>query len=454
MEGEGVAALGRALCQLGHGVTVAMPRSEAFEEHGVMVARRLTPLTLPNGQTATVYDGQLPSSVRLVLLEPGKSRDQSAPPSGQDDPIQRLGIFCQGAAAFAEQRATQGSPFDVVHAHGWQAAATCALSALPSVVTFYDPAARGELPAEALQYFGVPDSRRGAFEHGTAMSLLQGGMLSAKLVATTSSHLAQQALQVDFAGAMAAKLAQAGTEILGVGPGLDYAVYNPATDSAITTRYDAESSTRKSACKAALCHELELSLDAELPLVIFAQPLGSASGSDLMASSALALCKSPLQLVIAGTGDAAGKKALAAAKLSRLPNYRYLDRFSPELERRLLAAADIAVCPNREPGLGLVVKAAQRYGAIPVALSTPLSQDAIVDCPPELSSGTGFLFDEVSADSLRAGVERAVAAFGEPARFAALRRRIMHLDLGGDRTARRYAQLYKVITSDTHPLDN
>src|SRR5215216_517100 len=66
---ESVAALSKALRQLGHNVTVAMPKYPAFEAYGLLLARRSTPLALGRGAELTVFDGQLPSGVALVLFD-------------------------------------------------------------------------------------------------------------------------------------------------------------------------------------------------------------------------------------------------------------------------------------------------------------------------------------------------------------------------------------------------
>src|SRR5258708_23956608 len=67
-----VSALSKALRQLGHKVTLAMPRFLPLERGGLLVARRLTPLTFsmgPNPIEVTVYDGRLGSGVELVLFD-------------------------------------------------------------------------------------------------------------------------------------------------------------------------------------------------------------------------------------------------------------------------------------------------------------------------------------------------------------------------------------------------
>jgi starch synthase len=65
---EAVPSLAKALRQLGHRVTVALPRYRGFEAHGLLVARRLTPLVVA-GAEVTVFDGQLASGVEIVLYE-------------------------------------------------------------------------------------------------------------------------------------------------------------------------------------------------------------------------------------------------------------------------------------------------------------------------------------------------------------------------------------------------
>src|SRR5690606_37386055 len=116
----------------------------------------------------------------------------------------------------------------------------------------------------------------------------------------------------------------AGVELASIAAGIDYAVFNPATDSALHARYDRESAVGKAACKVALLRELELDLDAELPLFVFSQPLTRDNGADLLASAALELCKAPLQLVVAGGGDAELEREFASERLTRLKNFRRL----------------------------------------------------------------------------------------------------------------------------------
>jgi starch synthase len=77
-----------------------------------------------------------------------------------------------------------------------------------------------------------------------------------------------------------------------------------------------------------------------------------------------------------------------------------------------------------------------------VAHATGGLTDTIVDCDSKLETGTGFLFDEPTADLLYAAVQRAIAAFATD-RWPALRRRVMRLDRGWERAGRQYEQVYR-----------
>ncbi|HEX6766515.1 MAG TPA: glycogen synthase GlgA, partial [Polyangiaceae bacterium] len=114
-----------------------------------------------------------------------------------------------------------------------------------------------------------------------------------------------------------------------------------------------------------------------------------------------------------------------------------------EQRRRLCGAADFVLVPSRVSPEAFPAQLAQRYGALPIAHATGGLVDAVVDADAELETGTGFLFDRPTGAALLGATERALAAYASEAGFARLRRRAMRLDLGWDRPARRYAQVYR-----------
>src|SRR5262245_57448116 len=118
---DAVGSLGKALRQLGHNVTIALPRQPGFEAAGLLLARRLTPLRLPDGSEVAVLDAQLPSGVQLTLFDAPVLFDRAGvfgDSSGDyADNGRRFALLSQAAAALVRQRAEQGAKFDIVHVH-------------------------------------------------------------------------------------------------------------------------------------------------------------------------------------------------------------------------------------------------------------------------------------------------------------------------------------------------
>jgi starch synthase len=79
----------------------------------------------------------------------------------------------------------------------------------------------------------------------------------------------------------------------------------------------------------------------------------------------------------------------------------------------------------------------QRYGTPPVGRATGGLIDTIVD------GATGFLFERADAAALVAAVRRALAAYGDAARWKRIQRAGMNQDFSWAAAARRYADLYR-----------
>jgi starch synthase len=126
-----VAALPKALRQLGHKVTVLLPRFPAFEAAGLSLARRLTPLKFALGGKSwdvTVFDARLPTQVDLVLVDTPGLFDRDGVYGGREtgedypDNATRFAVLSRAAAEIVKQRAASGMGFDIVHCQDWPAA--------------------------------------------------------------------------------------------------------------------------------------------------------------------------------------------------------------------------------------------------------------------------------------------------------------------------------------------
>jgi starch synthase len=464
-----VSALAKALRLLGHKVTVALPRYPGVEAGGLMLARRLTPVTLPAdpargipGAEITLYDGRLGSGVDLLVLDAVGVFDRPGiyGEGGVDyaDNDHRFGLFCRAVAEIVRQREAAGAPFDIVHAHDWPAAlvpyllrhGAVATGGEPvrtrarTVLTIHNLAHQGLFPPEALKHLGLGPEHFAVdrLEFYGKASFLKAGILTADQITTVSTTYAREILTPELGERLDGVLRTREKRLTGIINGIDYAVYNPMTDPALIARYDADDPANKGRCKAALLQELGLEIRPERPLLASIGRVVPQKGSDILATALPKILKSDVAVAIVGTGDPVLVSKLQAAVAKYPERAMYLGAAPEAIVHRLLAAADAVVIPSRYEPCGLVQLYAQRYGALPIACRTGGLVDTIVDCDAALETGSGFLFDKPTVAALVGGVQRAVAAMTSP-RWGALRRRVMRLDVGWDRPARRYATVYR-----------
>ncbi len=230
--------------------------------------------------------------------------------------------------------------------------------------------------------------------------------------------------------------------LVGILNGIDYAVWNPATDAALATRYDAQDPSGRVRCRGALQRELGLPLEPA-PLVVSIGRMVHQKGTDLLAAAIPTLLRSTdAQIAIAGDGDPELVQRIETA-VAKSDGRAVFSKNAPEgIVHRMLSAADAVLVPSRFEPCGLVQQYAQRYGALPVARMTGGLVDTIVDCDAKLETGTGFLFEDESPNALVAATERALAARVLP-QWPALVKRVMRLDRSWDGPARRYEALMK-----------
>lgn len=454
------AALTKALRALGHAVTIVMPRFLALEEQGLLLARRLTPLRFSLGDQAidaTLLDGRLASQVDLVVVDvPGLfNRRAVYGENGEDyaDNAQRFAVLSRAAAELVRQRVAGGRAVDVVHCNDWAtalvpgylralASETPALGATRTVLTIHNVAYKGPVRPGQLRAFGF-----GSDSGAAGGSLLEHGIVVADAITTVSPTYAREIRTQEFGAGLDGVLRERGDALVGIVNGVDYAVWNPATDSAIAARYDAEDFGNKARCKGALQKELGLPIEAHAPVVANVGRMVEQKGTDLVAEVIPKLLRgTDAQVVVTGDGAMDLVSLMEKAVAKSHGRAVFVHAANEGLVHRIFAGADVVLVPSRYEPCGLVQMYAQRYGALPVARATGGLVDTIVDCDAKLETGTGFLFDSATAEALLGATERSIAARTLP-RWSTLVRRVMKLDSGWDGPARRYEQLYRSLLS-------
>ncbi len=439
--------LPKALRRIEHNATVLSPLYKTVDPRKHSLARRLTKLEFELGGrswTCELYTGRNPAGTELIFI--GNEElflSVSSFDEGQGAiHAQRLGVFSEAVVQFIAQA---DAKYDVVHAHDWVGAAVVAklrarAPAIPIVLTVHDAAEQGRFSKADAATLGLGEE---AVDDG-GINALKAGLLLADRVTTLSPNYALHLQEPGAANGLETTFRHVRDQLFGIRNGIDPSIWNPITDPAIPARFDPTDLSGKSKCKAALQNELMLAVRGEVPLV-GAVGRTEGDGMDLLAKVGPDLLRNDVQLVV--QLDGGGELVAIFEELwDRWPDRISIRTGHDEAFRHLLiASSDLLIVPGRQAPTQNIQMCAQRYGALPVVHRSGGLADEVVDCEASLKTGSGFLYDEPTDESLLAALQRGVAAYSNVKAFRDLQGRVMRIDHSWERSARQYEALYREL---------
>jgi starch synthase len=232
--------------------------------------------------------------------------------------------------------------------------------------------------------------------------------------------------------------------------GVDYSVWNPATDPYIAATYDVETvAQRKPICKAALQRRYGLPEQPTIPLLGMVARLVEQKGLDLVGKAAEPLLQSGVQLVVLGEGEAAYHRMLLNLRARFPDRVGVVFGFDDALAHQIEAGADIFLMPSQYEPAGLNQLYSLKYGTVPVVRATGGLADTITDytaATAQAGTATGFCFVPATPAALLRTVQRALELYrGSPEKWLALMRTGMLQDWSWDRIAGEYEKLYRML---------
>lgn len=452
-------ALPKALRSLGHKVTVLSPLYSHIDPAARSLARRLMKIEVQLGGkkvACELYDGRTPGGVDLLFLGHEELFRQVPHIYGEGEAYaldaQRFALLSLGALELIKKREPR---FDVMHAHDWTAALAVfmakrdpALATMPTVLTIHDLAHQGSFPKATMEAIGLPWTlfNPEGLEFYGLLNLLKGGILAADRVTTVSSAYSDEIRTPEGGHGLDGVLRARGKDLQGILDGVDVAVWNPATDAALPSRFDPIDLSGKARCKSELQRSCGLAVRADIPLIGASGKLVPARGFDLLAKALPQVLRNDVQLVLHTDGDGDPELREVFVELAtRWPDRVALLAGDESAAHRVLGGSDLFVIPSRTEPSGFLQRYAHRYGTLPICRRTGGHVDTVVDADAKLDSGSGFLYEDVTPQALLGAIRRGIAAFTLTAAFDATRRRVMRIDHSWERSARLYEALYREL---------
>lgn len=465
-------ALSLALSQAGHDVALILP---AF--------RHVRRSTIPIEPTGIAFD--VPIGNRLVPAELLRAtfpdsrvtayfvdqpeyfdRAQLYRENGEDYPdnCERFTFFAR--AVFEAIRLLE-LPVDVIHCNDWQAGLIPAYLAIEyrhsrlyhsiaTVLTIHNLAYQGLFPASDMSLTGLDPKYFNwrQMEFWGKLGMLKTGLIFADALTTVSPRYAEEIQSSETGCGLDGVLLERREHLTGILNGVDYGIWNPATDGHLAERYDETNWTvGKARCKAALQRELGLPESPRSPIIGLVGRLDPQKGWDLVGEILPRWAENEdVQWAILGTGEFSLERLLSEL-VERYPN-RVAARlsFSEGLAHRIEAGSDLFLMPSRYEPCGLNQMYSLKYGTVPVVRDTGGLADTICDATPDnLAShaANGFSFKAYESSALEEGLRRAIECYRhEPATWRRLVETGMGQDWSWGRSAREYSALYERIVAD------
>ncbi len=455
---DAVGALPKALKGLGHDVRVLMPKYRGVEQHAHSLTVAVPHLAVPLGKRtvdAAVLEGRLASTIPVYFLAEDHYYDRDGLYGTADgdypDNCERFIVLCRGAL---EAIRSLGWIPQVIHANDWQTgllpvyletlyASDPVLGDIATLFTIHNVAFQGrfwhyDMPLTGL---GWDLFTPAGVEFYGDLSFLKGGLVFGDLLTTVSETYAEEIKTPEFGYGLEGVLQDRSADLRGVPNGIDDTAWDPATDGHIAKPYTADELIGKGVCKQALVMELGLVTD-DSPLIGIVSRFAPQKGLDLVLDALPRIVGAGAQLVVLGSGDAALERRFVEAQAARPQRVACRVGYDGALARRIFAGSDLFLMPSRFEPCGLSQMISMRYGTIPIVRWTGGLRDTVTEVKLGRRTGTGFGFDDATADSLVTAVMTALEAYRDPAFWRQIMRNAMGKDFSWRSSARKYGALY------------
>jgi starch synthase len=339
----------------------------------------------------------------------------------------------------------------IIHCHDWHtgllpvllresAGANPALAGIKTVLTIHNLAFQGRFPrrtAADLGLNGHPTHSCAFYPDGT-LGFLRGGVVASDALTTVSPTYARDIQTAAGGCGLEELLRSRRADLHGIVNGIDFEVWNPATDPHLTAHFTSGNLAGKDACKQALLKEFGLPASrAAKPLIGVVARLTPQKGFNLLMHQPEKFLKQDATLVLLGSGDAEEEDFFGWLASAHPAQVSLQIGYTARTAHRILAGADLFLMPSRYEPCGLTQLYAMRYGTLPLVHTTGGLNDTVSD-------ETGFRFARHTPEALQACLTQALAEWQTPA-WQEKQSAAMQLDSSWQRPAREYAALYEKI---------
>jgi starch synthase len=451
-------SLPQILADHGHDVRLVIPRYARIDPARIGL-KQVASLFVPLGswqERCEVLQGRLGKKVTVYFINKdiyfGRPELYQTKKGDFPDNAERFTFFSRAVLELC--KALDFAP-DIIHGNDWQTGLvsfflktfykdTAPFEQTKSVFTVHNLGYQGLFWHWDMRYIGdvwqhyTPDG----LEFWDRIGFLKAGLVYSDVITTVSKTYSREIQTAEYGHGLEGVLAKRSAGLYGIVNGIDYEEWDPATDQAIAGKYTPARPGGKGECKTDLLKKLKLPDDGR-PLIGMVSRLVDQKGLDILTEALPDMLSLDVQFVVLGTGEDKYHLLLTEAAAAYPDRMRVLLKYDDALAKRIYAGSDMFLMPSRYEPCGLGQLIALRYGSVPVVRSTGGLSDTVRNYNPRTGQGTGFAFEDYSADALTECVARATSLYREPKKWKLLMQSGMQQDFSWERSAKEYEKVYR-----------
>ncbi|MFO0880203.1 MAG: glycogen synthase [Gemmataceae bacterium] len=452
-------ALPKALAALGHDVRLVMPAYQSIEgrcrsgQGSPLITTSPVNLQVPMGTglvPAGVLESTLPGTEVPVYFIAERHRFGDRPHiyGYHDDPF-RFSFFSRAALDLVI--AALGWRPDVIHVHDWHAAPAIAWLAnsgahdsryagIPTVFTIHNLMHQGTTGWQAFNFLGVRSGKLVEEKPGE-INFMARGIFHSTMITTVSPTYAQEIMTREGGFGLDNLLRHRHFDVHGILNGLDYDVWNPATDTHLVANFTADTLEDRAENKRALQERLGLAVRPDVPLAAMVTRLDRQKGLDITGHVLHQMLNGhggEAQCVVLGTGTAQYETMLRHFENHHRGRMCAYIGYDAGLAPLIYAGSDLFLMPSLFEPCGLGQLIAMRYGSVPLVRTTGGLRDTV------RHGVTGFTFDGYSGNAFWHAMLEAMHIYRiDQESWQAIQKHGMTSDFSWETSARAYQQVYE-----------
>jgi starch synthase len=453
-----VGALPSALAAQGHKISVYLPlyRQTKLADSAPVLGSITVPFD-DHYRFCSVVAGGSQKGIQYYFVDypPYFDRDALYGTAVGDYPdnAERFALFSR---AVIEASKIIGAP-DVFHCHDWQTALVPILLRTlyaqdpafrnsATVFTIHNMGYQGLFPPEILPLLMLPWDlfTITKMEFFGQVNFLKGALVYSDFVTTVSRKYSQEIQTTEYGFGLEGVLRNRAATVSGIINGVDYDIWDPATDKYLAANFSPMDLSGKTEDKLDLLKTFGIAnADPKLPLIGIVSRFAAQKGFDLIAQIMDRLAREEMTLVVLGTGDKDYEEMFLRLQKQFPQKIAVRIAYDNALAHKIEAGADMFLMPSRYEPSGLNQIYSLKYGTVPIVRATGGLDETIEPWDARTGKGTGFKFYEYNGESLLLTIKAALQAFRDEASWRVLMRNGMAKDFSWAASAKEYVKVYE-----------